>query len=61
MIPTTANHKLKIDDTKAYYGYLPANLYAGKLLIFFGSNILEHQCGGDAKAPLLRVFDSNKR
>ena len=40
MIPTTANRLLKNDDTKAYYGDFPADLCAGKHLIFFTQTLL---------------------
>ena len=52
---------MKSDDTKAYYGELPADLLAGKHLIFVNANIIEYQYVGDAKAPLLRVIDSKQR
>ena len=52
MIPN-ANRFMKSDDTKAYYGEFPADLFAGKHLIFIYTNIIECQYVGDAKAPLL--------
>ena len=61
MIPTTANRLGKNDDTKAYYGDFPADLCAGKHLIFIYTNIIEYQYVGDAKAPLLRIIDSKQR
>ena len=60
MIPTTANRLMKNDDTKAYYGDFPADLCAGKHLIFIYTNIIEYQYVGDAKAPLLRAIDSKQ-
>ena len=48
---TTADKLMKSDDTKAYYGELPADLLAGKHLIFVYANIIEYQYVGDAKAP----------
>ena len=58
---TTADKLMKSDDTKAYYGELPADLLAGKHLIFVYANIIEYQYVDDAKAPLLRVIDSKQR
>ena len=58
MIPTRANRLMKNDETKTYYGDFPADLCAGKHLIFIYTNIIEYQYVGDAKAPLLRVIDS---
>ena len=58
---TTANRLMRNDDTKAYYGDFPADLCAGNHLIFIYTNIIEYQYVGDAKAPLLRVIDSNHR
>ena len=58
---TTADKLMKSDETKAYYGELPADLLAGKHLIFVYANIIEYQYVGDAKAPLLRVIDSKQR
>ena len=55
------NRLMKSDDTKAYYGEFPANLCAGKHLIFIYTNIIEYQYVGDTKAPLLRVIDSKQR
>ena len=52
---------MKSDETKAYYGELPADLLAGKHLIFVNANIIECQCVGDAKALLLRVIVSKQR
>ena len=60
MIPN-ANRFMKSDDTKAYYGEFPADLCAGKHLIFIYTNIIEYQYVGDTKAPLLRVIDSKQR
>ena len=60
MIPN-ANKFMKSDDTKAYYGDFPADLCAGKHLIFIYTNIIEYQNVGDTKAPLLRVIDSKQR
>ena len=54
---TTADKLKKIDERKAYYGELPADLLAGKHLIFVYANIIKYQYVGDAKAPLLRVID----
>ena len=58
---TTADKLMKSDDTKSYYGELPADLLAGKHLIFVFANIIEYQYVGDAKVPLLRVIDSKQR
>ena len=55
------NRLMKSDDTKAYYGEFPADLCAGKHLIFIYTNIIEYQYVGDTKAPLLRVIDSKQR
>ena len=43
---------MKSDETKAYFGEFPADLCAGKHLIFIYTNIIEYQYVGDAKAPL---------
>ena len=56
-----ANKLMKKDDTKAFMVDFPADLCAGKHLIFIYTNIIEHQYVGDAKAPLLRVIDSKQR
>ena len=58
---TIANKLMKKDDTKAYMGDFPADLCAGKHLIFIYTNIIEYQYVGEAKAPLLRVIDSKQR
>ena len=58
---TTANKLMKKDDTKAFTGDFPADLCAGKRLIFIYTNIIEYQYVGDAKAPLSRVIDSKQR
>ena len=58
---TTADKLTKSDETKAYYGKLPADLLAGKHSIFVYAIIFEYQYVGDAKAPLLGVFDSKQR
>ena len=55
------NRLMKNDETKAYYGEFPADLCAGKHLIFIYTNIIEYQYVGDTKAPLLRVIDSKQR
>ena len=52
---------MKKDDTKAFTGDFPADLCAGKHLMFIYTNIIEYQNVGDAKAPLLRVTDSKQR
>ena len=52
---------MKKDNTKAFMGDFPADLCAGKHLIFIYTNIIEYQYVGDAKAPLLRVIDSKQR
>ena len=57
----TSNKLMKSDETKAYFGEFPADLCAGKHLIFIYTNIIEYQYVGDAKAPLLRVIDSKQR
>ena len=51
---------MKSDHTKAYYGEFPADLCAGKHLIFIYANIIEYQYVSDTKAPLLRVIDSKQ-
>ena len=56
-----SNKLMKSDETKAYFGDFPADLCAGKHLIFIYTNIIEYQYVGDAKAPLLRVIDSKQR
>ena len=61
MNTATSNKLMKSDETKAYYGEFPADLCAGKHLIFIYINIIEYQYVGDAKAPLLRVIDSKQR
>ena len=58
---TTADKLMKTDETEAYYGKLPADLLAGKHLIYVYAKIIEYQYVGDAKAPLLRVIDSKQR
>ena len=58
---TTANKLMEKDDTKALMDDVPADLCAGKNLIFIYTNIIEYQYVGDAKAPLLRVIDSKQR
>ena len=52
---------MKSDETRAYYCEFPADLCAGKHLIFTYTNIIEYQYVGDVKAPLLRVIGSNQR
>ena len=54
------NRLMKSDETKAYYGEFPADLCSEKHLIFIYTNIIEYQCVGDTKAPLLRVIDSKQ-
>ena len=56
----TSNKLMKSNETKAYYGEFPADLCAGKHLIFIYTNIIGYQYV-DAKAPLLRVIDSKQR
>ena len=58
MNTATSNKSMKSDETKAYYGEFPADLCAGKHLIFIYTNIIEYQYVEDAKAPLIRVIDS---
>ena len=58
---TIANKLIKKDDTKAFMGDFPADLCAGKLLLFIYTNIIEYQYVGDAKAHLIRVIDSKQR
>ena len=48
------------DDTKAFTSDSPADLCAGKHLIFIYKNIIENQFVGDAKTTLLRVIDSKQ-
>ena len=57
----TANKLMKRADNKAFMGDFPADLCAGKDLIFIFTKIIEYQYVGDAKAPLLRVIDSKQR
>ena len=57
---TTADKLMKSDSTKTYYGELPADLLAGKHLIFLYANIIEYQYVVDAKMTLLRVIDSKQ-
>ena len=57
----TSNKLTKSDETKAYFGDFPAELCAGKHLMFIYKNNIEYQYVGDAKAPLLRVIDSKQR
>ena len=55
---TTADKLMKSDETKAYYGEIPADLLTGKHLIFVYANTIEYQYVGDAKAPFfLQVID----
>ena len=54
------NRLMKSDETKAY-GEFPADLCAGKHLIFIYTNIIEYQYVVDTKAPLLRNIDSKRR
>ena len=61
MDSVTSNRLMKSDETKAYFGEFPADLCAGKHLIFIYTNIIEYQYVGDAKALLLRVIDSKQR
>ena len=61
IMDTIANKLMKKDDIKAFMGDFPADLCAGKHLIFIYTNIFEYQYVGDAKAPLLRVIDSKQR
>ena len=61
MNTATSNKLMKSHETNAYYGELPADLCAGKHLIFIYTNIIEYQYVGDAKAPLFRVIDSKQR
>ena len=58
---TIANKLMKKDDTEAFIGDFPADLCAGKHLIYIYTNIIEYQYVGDAKAPLVRVIDSKQR
>ena len=39
----------------------PSDLSSGTSLIFVYIDFIEYQTVGDAKAPLLRVIDSNRR
>ena len=52
---------MKSDETKLLFGEFPADLCAGKHLIFIYTNVIRYQYVGDAKAPLLRVIDSKQR
>ena len=61
MDSVTSNRLMKSDETKPYFGEFPADLCAGKHLIFIYTNIIGYQYVGDAKAPLLRVIDSKQR
>ena len=49
------------DETKAYHREFPANLCAGKHLVFISTNVIEYQHVGDTKAPLLSVIDTKQR
>ena len=61
MDSVTSNRLMKSDETKAYFGEFPADLCAGKHLIFIYTNLIEYQYVGVAKAPLLRFIDSKQR
>ena len=54
----TSNKLMKKDERKVFFREIPADLCAGKHLIFIYTNIFEYQYVGDAKTPLLRVIDS---
>ena len=58
---TIANKLMQKDDIKAFMGDFPADLCAGKHLIFIYTNSFEYQYVADAKAPLLRVINSKQR
>ena len=55
-----ASRFMKSDDTEDFYWEFPADLCAGKHLIFIYTNNIEYQHVGDTKAPLLRVIDSKQ-
>ena len=57
----TSNKLMKSDKTKPNFGKVPADLCAGKHLIFIDTTIIEYQYVGDEKTPLLRVIDSKPR
>ena len=57
----TSNKLSKSDETKVYFGEFPANLCAGKHLVFIHRIFIEYQYVGDAKTPLLRAIDSKQR
>ena len=57
----TSNKLMKSDEKKVYFREFPADLCAGKHLIFIYTNIIQYQYVGDAKAPLLFVIDSKQR
>ena len=46
------NRLMKSDETKAYYGEFPADLCAGKHLIFIYTKISEYQYVGEINGPL---------
>ena len=51
------NRFTKSDEKKAYYGEFPADVCAGKHIIFIYTNIIEYQYVGNTKAGVLRVID----
>ena len=55
------NRLMKSDETKACYGDFPADLCAGKHLIFIYTKINEYQYVGETNGTLLRVIDSKQR
>ena len=57
MATVISNKLMKSDETKAYFGEFPADLCAGKHLLFIYKNIIEYQYVGDAEAPLLPVIE----
>ena len=53
MNTSTSNKLMKSDETKAYYGEFPADLCAGKHLIFDYTSIIKYQYVGDSILVIL--------
>ena len=49
------------EGNELYESHFPYDLSSGTSLIFVYIDIIQYQTVGDAKAPLLRVIDSNRR
>ena len=60
MLETFENLSIAEDGEEAFAGDYPFDLSAGKQLNFIYVNIIEYQCVGDTKAPLIRVIDSKQ-